>query len=73
MAEVASDIQAHLLDVIYKTSGEVIESDKVLRVLALADKGWQRACSDNPHLAAGVNVHAGKIIHPAVAAALHSK
>lgn len=38
MAEVASDIQAHLLDVIYKTSGEVIESDKVLRVLALADK-----------------------------------
>lgn len=38
MAETAADIQTHLLDVIYKTSGEAIGADKVLRVLALADK-----------------------------------
>ncbi len=35
--------------------------------LALADKGWRRALSDNPHLQAGLNVCAGKITHPAVA------
>ena len=39
-------------------------------VLALADKGWKKATKDDPHLAAGLNVHAGKITHPAVADAL---
>ena len=28
--------------------------------LALADKGWRQACSDDPHLLAGLNVHAGR-------------
>ncbi len=39
-------------------------------VLALADKGWRRALADDPHLKAGLNVMAGKIKHPAVAASL---
>ncbi len=39
-------------------------------VLALADKGWRAATRDDPHLAAGVNIHAGKITHSAVAEAL---
>jgi alanine dehydrogenase len=39
-------------------------------VLALADKGWGRALADDPHLRAGLNTHAGKITHPAVARAL---
>lgn len=39
-------------------------------VLALADKGWRQAALDNPHIAAGVNIHAGAITHPAVAEAL---
>ena len=39
-------------------------------MLALADKGWQRACAQDPHLAAGLNVHEGQITHPAVAEAL---
>jgi alanine dehydrogenase len=39
-------------------------------VLALADKGWKKACQDDPHLAAGVNVHAGAITCEAVAQAL---
>jgi alanine dehydrogenase len=30
-------------------------------IAALADRGWRRACAENPHLAAGLNVHAGKI------------
>jgi alanine dehydrogenase len=39
-------------------------------VLALADKGWRRAAQENAHIAAGLNVHAGTITHPAVAEAL---
>jgi alanine dehydrogenase len=35
--------------------------------LALADKGWRRACADDSHLAAGLTVHAGAITHAAVA------
>ncbi|MDP2826828.1 MAG: alanine dehydrogenase [Sulfuritalea sp.] len=37
---------------------------------ALADKGWQQALRDDPGLAAGLNVCAGQITHPAVAQAL---
>ncbi|APX89531.1 alanine dehydrogenase [Brevirhabdus pacifica] len=39
-------------------------------MLALADKGWRQACADDPHLSAGLNVHAGRITHPAVGEAL---
>ena len=39
-------------------------------VLTLANKGWCRATIDDPHLAAGLNIHAGAITHPAVAEAL---
>ncbi|QYK42305.1 MAG: alanine dehydrogenase [Paracoccaceae bacterium] len=39
-------------------------------LLALAGKGWRQACADDPHLRAGLNVHAGQITHPAVATAL---
>ena len=35
-------------------------------MLALADKGWQKACSDNPHLMAGLNTHAGHLTYDAV-------
>jgi alanine dehydrogenase len=38
--------------------------------LALADKGWQQALSDDPHLRDGLNVHDGKIICKPVADAL---
>jgi len=38
-------------------------------VLALADKGWQRALREDPYLREGLNIHDGKITHPAVATA----
>ena len=41
-------------------------------VHALADKGWEQACEDDPHLADGLNVHAGEICHPAVVEALQA-
>jgi len=37
---------------------------------ALADKGWERASTENRGLAAGLNVVRGAIVHPAVAEAL---
>ena len=35
--------------------------------LALADKGWQKACQDDKALALGVNIAAGKVTYKAVA------
>jgi alanine dehydrogenase len=42
-------------------------------VLGLADKGIAAALRSNPHLLAGLNVHAGKVTHAAVAGALGMK
>lgn len=39
-------------------------------VLALADKGWQRACTEDAHLRAGLNVHDGQLTCPPVGVAL---
>jgi alanine dehydrogenase len=40
-------------------------------ILALANKGYQRAMQDDKHLLNGLNVHHGKLVHPAVASALN--
>ena len=39
-------------------------------IISLADKGWIKACSDDPHLFNGLNVHDGKLTYAAVGAAL---
>ncbi len=41
--------------------------------LALADKGWQQACAEDPHLRNGINIHAGEITCATVAEALGLK
>ncbi|MGY0498559.1 alanine dehydrogenase [Nocardia sp. FBN12] len=38
-------------------------------VVALADKGWERACAEDPSLALGLNTHAGHVTNAPVAAA----
>ncbi|MFE3617990.1 alanine dehydrogenase, partial [Streptomyces anulatus] len=38
-------------------------------VVALADKGWERACAEDPSLALGLNTHAGNVTNAPVAAA----
>jgi alanine dehydrogenase len=35
--------------------------------LALADKGWRKACHDDPALARGLNIVEGKVVYKAVA------
>ena len=39
-------------------------------VQTLADKGWRKALADDPGFAQGLNVHAGRLRHPAVARTL---
>ncbi|MBC7737853.1 MAG: alanine dehydrogenase [Candidatus Saccharibacteria bacterium] len=39
-------------------------------LLALADKGWKKACAEDRHLLAGLNTHAGRLTYAAVGAAL---
>ena len=42
-------------------------------VLELANKGWKRAIDENPHLRNGLNIEAGRIVHPAVAQSFGEK
>jgi alanine dehydrogenase len=53
-----------------RTSAVALNNATLPFTLQIAEKGLARACAENPHLAAGLNVHAGRITHPAVAAAL---
>jgi alanine dehydrogenase len=51
------------------TSTAALSNATLKYSLALANKGWEQAMSDDAGLAAGLNVHDGKIIYAAVAAA----
>jgi len=53
-----------------RTSAFALNNATLPFVKALANDGWEGACANDPHLAKGLNVHAGKICHPAVEAAL---
>ncbi|MFM8679964.1 MAG: alanine dehydrogenase [Alphaproteobacteria bacterium] len=53
-----------------RTSAVALNNATLPYVLALADKGARRALAEDPHLRNGLNVHAGRITHAAVAAAL---
>jgi alanine dehydrogenase len=53
-----------------RTASHALNNATLPHVLALANRGYRQALQDNPHLQAGLNVHAGCITHPAVAEAL---
>jgi alanine dehydrogenase len=50
-----------------RTSAFALNNATLPYVRALADKGWERATSEDHGLAAGLNIVRGKIVHPAVA------
>ncbi|HHI82454.1 MAG TPA: alanine dehydrogenase [Rhizobiales bacterium] len=58
---------ANMPGAVPKTSTYALNNATLPFALALADKGWRKACEDDPHLLAGLNVHAGKITYKAVA------
>jgi alanine dehydrogenase len=51
------------------TSAQALNNATLPYLRALAGKGWRQALRDDPGLAAGLNICAGQITHPAVAAA----
>jgi alanine dehydrogenase len=53
-----------------RTSTFALNNATLPYVRALADKGWERACDEDAGLASGLNVSAGRIVHPVVARAL---
>ena len=52
------------------TSTRALTNATLPYVLALADKGWERAIAEDAALAKGLNVHAGHVTNPQVATAL---
>lgn len=52
------------------TSTYALNAATLPYALQLANKGWQKATEANVHLANGLNVVSGKVVHPAVLASL---
>ena len=61
---------ANMPGAVARTSTIALTNATMPFLLELADKGWRQACEDDPHLLAGLNVHAGKLTYYAVGKAL---
>ncbi len=61
---------ANMPGAVARTSTIALGNATMPFMLALADKGWKQACQDDPHLLAGLNVHAGQLTYYAVGRAL---
>ncbi len=57
---------ANMPGAVARTSTLALGNATLPFVLAIAGKGWRKACEDDPHLAEGLNVHDGKITNIAV-------
>jgi alanine dehydrogenase len=61
---------ANMPGAVPRTSTYALNNATLPFVIALANKGWQRALADDPHLRNGLNVARGKVTHHEVAAAV---
>ncbi len=61
---------ANMPGAVSRTSTIALGNATLPFVLALANKGWKQACSDDVHLLNGLNVHAGRLTYQAVGDAL---
>jgi alanine dehydrogenase len=61
---------ANMPGAVARTSTQALGNATLPFLLALADKGWKRACAEDRHLLAGLNVHAGRLTYAAVGEAL---
>ncbi len=62
---------ANMPGAVARTSTFALNNATLPFTLALADKGWKRACTEDAHLRAGLNIHAGLLTYEAVASALN--
>jgi len=60
---------ANIPGAVPQTSTLALTNATLPYVLKLADKGWKKACAEDPGLKLGLNVVEGKIVYPAVAEA----
>jgi len=58
---------ANMPGAVARTSTYALNNVTLPHALVIADRGWRGAMRDNPHLAAGLNVHAGQVTYKAVA------
>lgn len=61
---------ANMPGAVARTSTIALGNATMPFMLDLANKGWRQACEDDPHLLAGLNVHAGQLTYYAVGKAL---
>ena len=61
---------ANMPGAVARTATIALGNATMPHMLALADNGWRQACEDDPHLLAGLNVHAGQLTYYAVGRAL---
>jgi alanine dehydrogenase len=61
---------ANMPGAVARTSTIALGNATMPFMLNLANKGWRDACAQDPHLLAGLNVHAGKLTYFAVGEAL---
>jgi len=58
---------ANMPGAVARTSTYALNNVTLPRALKIADLGWKDAMRQDPHLAEGLNVHAGRVTYPAVA------
>lgn len=58
---------ANIPGAVPNTSTYALTNATLKYVLALADKGWRKACKDDPALKAGLNIVEGEIVYKAIA------
>ena len=58
---------ANMPGAVARTSTYALNNVTLPHALRIADLGWQEALRTDPNLAAGLNVHAGRVTYPAVA------
>ena len=61
---------ANMPGAVARTSTMALGNATLPFMMALANKGWKKACADDAHLLNGLNVHAGQLTYAAVGEAL---
>jgi alanine dehydrogenase len=61
---------ANMPGAVARTSTYALNNVTLPHALRIADLGWREALRADSHLAQGLNVHAGRVVYPAVASEL---
>ena len=62
---------ANMPGAVPQTSTRALTQATLPYALSIANKGWEKACAENPALAKGLNIRAGKILHKCVSEAFN--